>query len=188
MRRCRRSATFLATSATPVKKYGMRQDLLECRSRRNGVGTRKAGSFQPRCDGWWNAPLAGSRSGAGSPSPTSATSRTSSILLGSLSPASSPLASHARPRRAMSTIFAKHALSVRAPCFNGRKPHEMSDGNALAIANANRRRLDDLGMFSEGRFRLGIVITDRIGPVDKGNGTQVVVDGTDIGDRLRDSV
>src|SRR5690242_2763325 len=90
----------------------MRQDLLECRSRRNGVGTRKAGSFQPRCDGWWNAPLADSRSGAGSPSPTSGTSRTSSILLGSLSPASSPLASHARPRRAMSTIFAKHALKL----------------------------------------------------------------------------
>jgi hypothetical protein len=64
----------------------------------------------------------------------------------------------------------------------------MSDGNALAIANTNRRRLDDLGMFSEGRFRLGIVITDRIGPVDKGNGAQVVVDGADIGDRLRYSV
>src|SRR5690348_9684173 len=146
MRRCRRSATFLATSATPVKKYGMRQDLLECRLRRNGVGTRKAGSFQPRCDGWWNAPLAGSRSGAGSPSPTSATSRTSSILLGSLSPASSPLASHARPRRAMSTIFAKHALNPPSEVYwynkNGKqkvdvpiKESQTANGNTIKVVD-----------------------------------------------------
>jgi hypothetical protein len=45
----------------------------------------------------------------------------------------------------------------------------MGNGNALAIANPNRRRLDNLGMFGEGRLRLSIVVAYRISSVNKSN-------------------